>query len=71
MPVFGGKYPPGYGRCPNRYCRKGWIQQYKEISGRLQKIGKKKCTVCNGSGMVKKDLCRAGSCSAGPGYCSS
>jgi hypothetical protein len=53
MPVF-RKYPPGFGKCDARGCKKGWIQQYKEISGRLQKDGKKKCPVCNGTDMVRK-----------------
>lgn len=54
MPVFGGKYPEGFGKCGYRFCKKGWVQQYREISGRLQKIGKKPCPVCNGTGMVRK-----------------
>lgn len=55
MPVFGSKYPPGFRKCPNGYCKKGWVQQYKETPTGLQKNGRKKCGICGGSGMVKKD----------------
>lgn len=46
------RIPKGYKKCYNRNCRGGQVQQYKEISGRLQKNGKKQCPICKGAGML-------------------